>query len=77
MKPTTFKEQNVTFAKDQKEYLPLPAYKANGSVTSCWELSLKERLMILFTGTMYFTVMTFGEPLQPQRPTVTFKEAID
>jgi hypothetical protein len=29
MKPIEFKGQNTVYAKDQKEYLPLPAFKYN------------------------------------------------
>lgn len=38
MTPIEFPEHNVVFAKDQPEYLPLPAHKSNGvtgEVTSC------------------------------------------
>jgi hypothetical protein len=31
MKPISFEQQNVVFAKDQKEYQPLPAYKSDFS----------------------------------------------
>lgn len=30
MTPIEFPEHNVVFAKDQPEYLPLPAHKSNG-----------------------------------------------
>ncbi len=38
MKPKNFKEANVTFAKDQPEYQPLPAFRADsqdGEVITC------------------------------------------
>jgi hypothetical protein len=68
MKPIEFPQQNVVFAKDQKEYLPLPAYRsANGHmVTSCWRMSVWERLRNLFSGRVYVTLLTFGGALQPQ-----------
>ena len=53
MKPIEFKHQNIVFAKDQPEYQPLPALKfesSNGEVVSCWKLSFKERIKIVFTG---------------------------
>ena len=58
---------NVMIAKDQSEYLTLPAHvnKAEGIVTSCWKLSFKERFMALFSGEMYMEVLTFNKPLQP------------
>jgi hypothetical protein len=69
MKLINFKEVNVTFAKDQPEYLPLPAYRWNdsmGKITCCWKLSFFERLVILFTGNLWHSVLTFNKPLQPQ-----------
>lgn len=71
MKPIDFKGSNIVFAKDQPEYLPLPAWKSeDGQVVSCWKLSWKERIKLLFTGKMFFMVMTFNKPLQPQLPSV-------
>ena len=62
----TFKEQNVIYAKDQPEYLPLPAYKTeDGEMVCCWGLSLGERLRVLFTGKLWMSVLTFNYPLQP------------
>jgi len=67
MKIVKFNECNVVYAKDQKEYLPLPAHRTKkGEVTSCWKLSLWERLQILFTGKLFLSVLTFNHPLQPQ-----------
>ena len=50
MKPTNFPEANTVFAKDQPEYQPLPAFKADtpeGEVVTCWKLSFRERLRVL------------------------------
>ena len=69
MKPIEFKEQNVVFAKDQPEYNPLPAFKADtpqGEVISCYKLSFVERLQILFTGKLWVSLMSFNKPLTPQ-----------
>jgi hypothetical protein len=66
MKAIEFKEQNVVYAKDQPEYLPLPAYKSkDGVVVCCWELSFKERLRVLITGKLWISMLTFNKPLQP------------
>lgn len=73
MKPVEFPGHNVVYAKDQPEYLPLPAYKRpgdEGDVTSCWKLSLRERIKLLFTGRIYWSQWTFDGPLQPQRPSL-------
>lgn len=66
MKPIKFKEQNVIYAKNQPEYRPLPAHKTkDGVVTSCWQMTFKERLKVLFFGKIYLSMLTFNMPLQP------------
>lgn len=71
MKPIEFPQANVVFAKDQPEYQPLPAHRApDGTVTTCWSLSWRERLRVLVTGRIYFSQLTFNAPLQPQLPSV-------
>jgi len=68
MKPIKFKHQNVTFAKDQPEYEPLPALKLDtpeGEVISCWGMSFKERIRVLFTGCIWVSLMSFNKPLTP------------
>lgn len=70
MKLIEFPEQNVVYAKDQPEYNPLPAVKWNdncGTITCCWKLTLLERLKVLFTGKLWHDILTFNQPLQPQR----------
>lgn len=75
MKPVAFPEQTVVMAKDQPEYLPLPAHRdAEGLVTTCWKLTFKERLIVLFLGKFWFQQHTFGMRLQPQRPSVEMPE---
>lgn len=69
MKPISFKGQNGVYAKDQPEYLLLPAHKAeDGRVISCWKLSFGERMRVLITGRVWLHTMTFNYPLQPQLP---------
>lgn len=68
MKPIKFPEHNIVFAENQKEYQPLPAFKNNspqGEVVSCWQLSFKERLKILFTGKLWVCLLSFNKPLTP------------
>lgn len=68
MKPIKFKEQNIIFAENQPEYLPLPAFKNNspqGEVISCWQLSWKERLRILWTGKLWVSLLSFNNPPTP------------
>lgn len=73
MKPIEFEEQNVIFAEDQPEYLPLPAHRvdeAEGRVISCWKLTLWERIKLLFTGRLWVCLMSFNKPLTPSFFTV-------
>ncbi len=80
MKPVTFKEHNVVFAKDQPEYQPLPAYKGNseqGEVVSCWKLSFRERIRLLFTGKLWVSLLSFNGPLTPSYFTTKKKEVLN
>ena len=71
MKPIEFKQHNVTFAKDQPQYLPLPAYRSDdGQVITCWQLSWLDRLRVLVNGKLWLSQLTFNHPLQPQRPSI-------
>ncbi len=73
MKPIKFKEANVTFAENQPEYIPLPAHKANdncGTVTTCWNFTLRERIKVLLGAKLYWQQLTFNHPLQPVKPII-------
>jgi hypothetical protein len=62
----------TVFAKNQPEYLPLPAVVTrDGCVTSRWRLTWRERLRVLWTGDLWLQQFAFGHALQPQRPSVT------
>lgn len=77
MKPVEFKHQTVIFAKDQPQYQPLPALKIDspeGEVISCWKLSVKERIKIVFTGRVWLSLMSFNKPLTPSYLSVNRKE---
>lgn len=69
MKPIEFKEQSVIVAKDQPEYLPLPAYidpnHPQGEVVFCMGLSIKERIKLLFTGKLWCALLCFHKPVTP------------
>lgn len=80
MKPLEFKEQNCVYAKDQPEYQPLPAFKTNddmGTVVSCWGLSFKERVKLLFTGRIWVGLATFNKPLTPSFLTINKEDLIE
>ena len=71
MKAITFEGQNVTFAENQPEYIPLPTYRdKDGTVTTCWQFSLVERIRIFFGAKLFWQHLTFNQPLQPVKPTV-------
>lgn len=58
----------VVFAKDQPEYIPLPAnISADGSVETEWELSTEERAAIASGANLRLFVLTHFNALQPLR----------
>ncbi len=76
MKAIKFQEANAEFAKDQPEYRALPAFVDgdNNIVVTCYKMSFCERLKVLFTGTVWLSVMTFGQKLSPQKLEVHKRE---
>lgn len=67
MRLIEFPGQTVVIAKDQSEYLPMPAHISSESVvTCCWHLTLRERWRILWRGILWHQIMTFGSRVQPQ-----------
>lgn len=73
MKPVHFKGDNHVVAVSQEPYLPLPVHVDNCAeviITSCWKMSVGQRIKCLFTGKIYVQLMTFGKPLQPQKVSV-------
>tara|TARA_R110002096_G_scaffold327284_2_gene521260 strand:+ start:1576 stop:1824 length:249 start_codon:yes stop_codon:yes gene_type:complete len=73
MKLIEFKEQTAVIAKDNPDYLPLPAHQFKddfGTIAFCWKLTFKERLKVLFSGLVWQQVLTFNNPLQPQKMTI-------
>lgn len=63
--------EEVTYAADQPEYIPLPVLRigdpaeGQGVLLTRWRMSWRERFRALFFGDVYCQVMTFGQPLQP------------
>lgn len=72
MKPIEFPEQTTVWAKDQPEYLSLPAYSNDDRTISCWQLTWRERLILLFTGRLWLHQLNFGAALQAQLPSVDY-----
>ncbi len=77
MKPKEFKGQNVIFAKDQPEYLPLPALRLpDGEVITCWEFTDDEMQDVIKNKCMFIKQLTFNQPLQPIFPLVNLEDGI-
>ena len=87
MKPIKFKEQNMIVAKDQPEYLSLPALRipkdAEGKVMFCVGLTFKERVKILFSGKLWCILVQFRDrnnrpnPVTPSYFSVSKKDVLD
>lgn len=65
----------IVLAKDQPQYIPLPVARIqyqDGTISliSCYRLTWRERIRLLSSGKLWLEQLTFGQPLQPQRPTV-------
>lgn len=73
MHPIDFPEGKHIFAEHQPEYQRLPtavSAHTDGCTASCWKLTWRERLRLLFTGRLWIEQLTFHRPLQPIRPSV-------
>lgn len=70
MKPVEFPGVNVVFAKDQPEYMPLPAMKIPNDPQGLIITTPEELERIKETGTIHLSVATFNQPLQPVLLTV-------
>ena len=80
MNPIKFKEHNAVYAEDQPEYLPFPVLRTDnqvGELIGCWRLSFRERVRVLFTGIIWHSMWTYGNPLQPQRLTTKKTEVLE
>jgi hypothetical protein len=58
----------VTYAKDQQEYQPLPVLRTERALLSRWRLSDAERQHIANGGDLFLCVLHFGGPLLPMMP---------
>ena len=63
----------VTYAKDQPEYLPLPGLRSvtkERTVLTRWRLSWREWFGILIGRDLWLQQWTFGAPLSPVKLTI-------
>ena len=66
MKPIKFNESNVVGKGQENLYESLPALLFyDGDVVTCWKLSFKDILRLIFTRKLWLCVSTFNNPLQP------------
>lgn len=67
--PVDFPERTHEVAKDQPEYRTLPAHLVpndeQGEMITCWQLSWRDRLKILFTGKLWASIWTFNRAVSP------------
>lgn len=77
MDPVKFKECNKVYAKDQPEYRAIDVLDDGKYVVSCWELSLWEKIKVLFTGKIWLSLLMFGNPLTPSLMTTKKKDLIN
>lgn len=72
MTPVAFPEATIVMGSDQPEYLPLPTHISSdptSTVTSCWDLNDLDVASIIKHRKIWLQQLTFGNALQPQRPT--------
>ena len=67
MEALEFKEQNIIFAKGQKEYENLPAYAQRGIATFRMGLDDEEIARIVRTRTIKIATLAFENPAQPMK----------
>jgi hypothetical protein len=63
--------RQLVIAENQKEYIPVPANHDGEVMETKLALTWKERFQMLWNGTFYLKVRTFGRELQPFRITTT------
>jgi len=67
-------EFEVCYAKNQPEYLPLPALGTEHAMLTRWRLTDDERKRLAEGGDLFIAVMHFGHKLQPLMPMVVTPE---
>ena len=63
MLPSKFPEQNKVFVGPKgSDILPLPVHQNYESITSCWQMSWRERWAALWTGKIWVNVIGNAQP---------------
>lgn len=58
----------VMVAEDQPEYQTLPTAFVNGAEgqrVTRWKLTWRERIQVLFSGSLWLSLLSFNGPMQP------------
>jgi len=61
----------VVAAKDQPQYIPLPMNVCGEHIETKWQFTWRERLAVLFRGTMYLNILRHPCYICNARPMVT------
>lgn len=56
MKAIYFKDSNLTLRGCSKDIQDLRVFKGSGRIISKWKLNLWDRIKVLFTGTVWFSM---------------------
>lgn len=70
MKARNFKQVNIKVAKDQDQYLTLPAFVTQENMIVSFKLSEKEIQQVIETGTIYLNLFHCKKPITPIASTV-------
>lgn len=73
LKAIEFPQQNTVIAKNQPEYLPLPAKLSgheDGLMAVCYRLTFWEIVKLIFTRKLWIETLTFHRGVTPIRPSV-------
>ncbi|ARK08822.1 hypothetical protein A6C57_00045 [Fibrella sp. ES10-3-2-2] len=70
--PVDFPERNVLLGEHQPEYKTLPSLRVGeyGEVITCWRVTRRQRWILLFTGRLWLSQLTFNKRLQPVKLTI-------
>lgn len=65
MSPIEFEGMTGTAAKNQPEYGNLPMHRNDTTVTSCWKMTWRERIRVLFTGRVWLQLLEYDRLITP------------
>lgn len=71
-------DREVIIAKDQPQYMPLPALcTASGKVLTRWSFTHEERRAIALGADLYLCILACHQPLQPILMEVSNEQAVE